>query len=93
MHFLKLGIQLPIATSSRNGIGLHRLGASSSCPLSNKHHLVVIIIPSYMHYEIRLLMCRTYKWGRGSSKNLNMKDKTLTHRVIGLLDQYHASIF
>ncbi len=28
------------------------LGAWSSCPLSNMHHLVIIIIPAHMYYEI-----------------------------------------
>ncbi len=28
-----------------------RLGAETSCPLSNQRHLVVIIIPSHMCYE------------------------------------------
>ncbi len=30
----------------------YRLGASSSCPQSNKHHLVIILISAYMCYEI-----------------------------------------
>ena len=65
-----------------------RLGAQSSCPLSNKRHLVVIIILAYVHYEMTVCTicidckCTGYISGvRGSSKILNVKDTTLTHRV------------
>ena len=33
-----------------------RLGASSSCPQSNEHHLVLILIPAHMCYEMTLFM-------------------------------------
>ncbi len=43
---------LLICLSRENRLKGWRLGASSSCPQSNKHHLVIILIPAYMCYEM-----------------------------------------
>ncbi len=61
----------------------HRLCVSSSCPLSNERHLVVIIIPAYICYETIDFRCTGYMTRfKGPFKKPDPKDTTLTHRVI-----------